>query len=144
MQYAICAINVVTFCYFLRKTKYGNKLREKPLQDGRLSLYLDIYEDGIRRYEFLKLYIYPETNDKIKAQNRKKRGSLRRWCEASDLWRLKYRIWLCYEARQGITTTNIRQVRKRRRPRTYKAIGVPSSGGMSHEYESGADNSSMG
>lgn len=46
------------------------KLREKPLQDGRLSLYLDIYEDGQRRYEFLKLYILPETNDKIKAQNR--------------------------------------------------------------------------
>jgi site-specific recombinase XerD len=49
------------------------KLREKPLQDGRLSLYLDIYEDGQRRYEFLKLYIYPETNDKIKAQNRETR-----------------------------------------------------------------------
>lgn len=46
------------------------KLREKPLQDGRLSLYLDIYEDGQRRYEFLKLYILPETNEKIKAQNR--------------------------------------------------------------------------
>lgn len=45
-------------------------LREKPLKDGRLSIYLDIYEDGQRRYEFLKLYILPETNDKIKADNR--------------------------------------------------------------------------
>lgn len=45
-------------------------LREKPLRDGRLSLYLDIYEDGQRRYEFLKLYILPETNERIKAQNR--------------------------------------------------------------------------
>ena len=48
-------------------------LREKPLQDGRLSLYLDIYEDGQRRYEFLKLYILPETNDKIRAENRSTR-----------------------------------------------------------------------
>lgn len=45
-------------------------LREKPLKDGRISLYLDIYEDGQRRYEFLKLYLYPETNDKVRAQNR--------------------------------------------------------------------------
>lgn len=45
-------------------------LREKPLKDGRISLYLDIYEDGQRRYEFLKLYLYPETNDKIRAENR--------------------------------------------------------------------------
>lgn len=33
-------------------------------------MYLDIYEDGQRRYEVLKLYLYPETNDTIKAQNR--------------------------------------------------------------------------
>lgn len=46
------------------------KLREKQLTDGRLSLYLDIYENSIRRYEFLKLYIYPETNDTIRAKNR--------------------------------------------------------------------------
>lgn len=45
-------------------------LREKPLKDGRISLYLDIYEDGQRRYEFLKLYILPETNDKARADNR--------------------------------------------------------------------------
>lgn len=46
------------------------KLREKRLSDGRLSLYLDIYENGQRRYEFLKLYIYPEINDTIRAKNR--------------------------------------------------------------------------
>ena len=33
-------------------------------------MYLDIYEDGQRRYEILKLYLYPETNDKVRAQNR--------------------------------------------------------------------------
>lgn len=48
-------------------------LREKPLQDGRLSLYLDIYEDGMRRYEFLKLYILPETNDATRAKNKETR-----------------------------------------------------------------------
>lgn len=77
---AISAISVVTFVTFLllceTKTEESMAtitLREKPLRDGRLSLYLDIYEDGQRRYEFLKLYIYPETNDKIKAQNRQTR-----------------------------------------------------------------------
>lgn len=45
-------------------------LREKPLKDGRLSLYLDIYEDGMRRYEFLKLYLLPETNDATRAKNK--------------------------------------------------------------------------
>lgn len=45
-------------------------LREKQLSDGRKSLYLDIYENGQRRYEFLKLYILPETNDTIRKKNR--------------------------------------------------------------------------
>jgi site-specific recombinase XerD len=66
------------FCYFAKKTKTDERmatitLREKPLQDGRLSLYLDIYEDGMRRYEFLKLYIYPETNDVTRAKNKETR-----------------------------------------------------------------------
>lgn len=48
-------------------------LREKELKGGRKSLYLDIYENGQRRYEVLKLYLYPETNDTVKAQNRETR-----------------------------------------------------------------------
>lgn len=32
-------------------------LRKKKLSDGRESLYLDIYNDGNRSYEFLKLYV---------------------------------------------------------------------------------------
>ena len=42
-------------CIYTR-TGYSVQLREKQLKDGRISLYLDIYSDGKRRYEFLKLY----------------------------------------------------------------------------------------
>ena len=39
-------------------TKKNNVvLREKALANGNVSLYLDIYRDGARTYEFLKLYI---------------------------------------------------------------------------------------
>ena len=39
-------------------TKKNNViLREKALSNGNVSLYLDIYKDGLRSYEFLKLYI---------------------------------------------------------------------------------------
>jgi len=38
------------------------KIREKFLSNGNSSLYLDIYSNGNRTYEFLKLYLYyPET-----------------------------------------------------------------------------------
>jgi integrase len=37
------------------------KIREKKLKDGRLSLYLDIYHNGRRSYEFLDIYL---TKDK--------------------------------------------------------------------------------
>lgn len=37
--------------------KHNVVLREKALSNGNLSLYLDIYSDGKRYYEFLKLYI---------------------------------------------------------------------------------------
>ena len=44
-------------------------LRTKPVSKGRLSFYLDIYKDGIRKYEFLKLYLVPATNEAAKIQN---------------------------------------------------------------------------
>lgn len=38
------------------------KVRTKKLVNGCQSIYLDIYMNGRRQYEFLKLYIIPEQN----------------------------------------------------------------------------------
>ena len=46
------------------------KLREKVLTNGNISLYLDIYWNGKREYEFLKLYIVKATTPIEKEQNR--------------------------------------------------------------------------
>ena len=35
------------------------KLREKKLANGNVSLYLDIYRNGKRQKEYLKLYLMP-------------------------------------------------------------------------------------
>ena len=48
----------------LLKIKEPIKVRTKRLINGCQSIYLDIYIDGKRQYEFLKLYIIPE-NDKF-------------------------------------------------------------------------------
>lgn len=48
----------------MNKRKEPVHLREKPLSSGRTSLYLEINKDGMRRYEFLKLYL---SNGKSKA-----------------------------------------------------------------------------
>ena len=41
------------------KIKEPVRLREKQLKDGNKSLYLDIYHKGVRKYEYLKLYLVP-------------------------------------------------------------------------------------
>jgi len=45
-------------------------IREKKLSNGKRSLYLDIYSNGMRKYEFLKLYLVPEESRKSKQQNK--------------------------------------------------------------------------
>lgn len=51
------------------KVKEPIRLRSKPLANGNKSLYLDIYRNGRRVYEFLKLYLIPETDQAAKTLN---------------------------------------------------------------------------
>lgn len=53
------------------KAKEPIALRQKPLSKGGYSLYLDIYQNGKRRYDFLKLYLVPEIDDATKRQNQR-------------------------------------------------------------------------
>ena len=52
------------------QTKAPVQLRRKKLKNGGDSLYLDIYYDGKRMYEYLKLYLNPERTAKDRQQNR--------------------------------------------------------------------------
>jgi integrase/recombinase XerD len=45
------------------------RIREKKIAGGNISLYLDIYQNGLRKKESLKLYIVPEVNAATKLQN---------------------------------------------------------------------------
>lgn len=53
-----------------KKAKEPIRIRFKELTDGNKSIYLDIYRDGKRRYEFLKLYLIPEKTPFDKQQNK--------------------------------------------------------------------------
>lgn len=52
------------------KIKEPVRLRRKALKDGNESLYLDIYMNGKRKYEFLKLYLVHERTRQDREQNR--------------------------------------------------------------------------
>ena len=54
----------------ITKAKQFVRVRAKALANGNKSLYLDIYKNGKRSYEFLKLYIVPETTAAEKAANK--------------------------------------------------------------------------
>lgn len=51
------------------KIKEPIKLRVKHLANGNKSIYLDMYMNGKRKYEFLKLYIIPEHNKSDRVRN---------------------------------------------------------------------------
>lgn len=51
------------------KAKEPVRIRFKELKNGNKSIYLDIYRDGKRTYEFLKLYIVPELDPASRVLN---------------------------------------------------------------------------
>lgn len=46
------------------------RLRTRLLKDGRSSIYLDLYHNGKREYEYLKLYLIPEKSRADKETNK--------------------------------------------------------------------------
>ena len=70
-------------CYFVARYSISNKsnkvmtssepirLRKRLLKDGRQTLYLDLYHNGKREYEYLKLYLIPEKSRADKETNKK-------------------------------------------------------------------------
>ena len=54
----------------IQKAKELVRIRQKTLANGNDSIYLDIYKNGKRNYEFLKLYLIPERNSSDKAKNK--------------------------------------------------------------------------
>ena len=54
----------------LPKMKESVRIRLKALKNGNFSIYLDTYCEGRRFYEFLRLYIVPETDGAARRQNR--------------------------------------------------------------------------
>lgn len=52
------------------QSKEPIRLRQRKTASGNITLYLDIYLNGKRSYEYLKLYLIPETNRKAKEKNR--------------------------------------------------------------------------
>ncbi len=51
------------------KAKEPIRIRFKAIANGNKSIYLDYYHNGKRSYEFLKLYLIPETTEAAKVQN---------------------------------------------------------------------------
>lgn len=52
------------------KSKEPIRLRKRKLKEGGYSLYLDIYHEGVRTYEYLKLYLLPGTSKEVRSKNK--------------------------------------------------------------------------
>lgn len=51
------------------KAKEPIRIRFKDIANGNKSIYLDCYRNGRRSYEFLRLYLVPETGEAARVQN---------------------------------------------------------------------------
>lgn len=54
----------------MSKSKEPVRLRKRKMASGNISLYLDIYVDGKRTYEYLRLYLVPEASRADRETNR--------------------------------------------------------------------------
>ena len=55
------------------KAKEPIRIRERKLKNGSISLYLDVYQKGVRKYESLGLYLVPETSSRARQLNKEAR-----------------------------------------------------------------------
>ena len=54
----------------MNDSKEPIKLRQRKMPSGNTTLYLDIYINGVRSYEYLKLYLVPERTRADREKNK--------------------------------------------------------------------------
>ena len=87
----------------ITKSKSPVKIREKQLANGNVSLYLDIYHNGKRWYEFLKLYLVQEVGANKAAAKQQNKNT---WEVAEAIKAQRYRALLNGDAELKNNTNN--------------------------------------